>query len=270
VSHRSYSGRHRGHASIRRIPRSLSTGFALPTAAAAALVLTATGATVADAGPVSLDITGRQAAAMQARDTASQLTATKEHEEAEAVAMKHAAAQSRAQRVQQVARDRQRQAVAQRKAEAAKRKAEAAKQAALEAARQKAAAQAQKWVMPIDGATFTSGYGYRWGRLHAGNDFATPVGTPLVAMSSGVVTFAGNQGGYGNKVEIKYWDGTVSYYGHMNTFSVSVGQQVAPGELVGQSGNTGRSTGPHLHLEIHPGGGAAIDPAPWLSERGLQ
>src|SRR5688500_2123905 len=110
VSHRSYSGRHRGQSSIRRIPRSLSSGFALPTAAAAALALAATGATVADAGPVSLDVTGRQAAAIQARDAAAEVTSTKEHQEA--VAMKYAAAQSRAAQAQQVARDKQRKAVA--------------------------------------------------------------------------------------------------------------------------------------------------------------
>ncbi len=124
--------------------------------------------------------------------------------------------------------------------------------------------------MPIKGATFTSGYGWRWGRLHQGDDFGTPIGTPLHAMSSGTIAFAGVQGGYGNKVEIQYWDGTVSVFGHMSSIAVSVGDKVAPGDIVGASGNTGHSTGPHLHLEIHPHGGAAIDPAPWLRAHGLQ
>jgi murein DD-endopeptidase MepM/ murein hydrolase activator NlpD len=84
------------------------------------------------------------------------------------------------------------------------------------------------------------------------------------------VIFAGYQGGYGNKVEIEYWDGTVSVYGHMSQIDVVVGQHLAPGDLVGLSGNTGHSTGPHLHLEIHPDGGSAIDPAPWLHDHGLQ
>nr|WP_272955486.1 M23 family metallopeptidase [Pedococcus badiiscoriae] len=124
--------------------------------------------------------------------------------------------------------------------------------------------------MPIQGAVFTSGYGWRWGRLHAGDDFGTPVGTPLKSMSTGTVTFAGWEDGYGNKIEIQYWDGTVSVFAHLSQVETTVGRKVAPGELVGLSGNTGHSTGPHLHLEIHPNGGAPIDPAPWLRDHGLQ
>ena len=124
-------------------------------------------------------------------------------------------------------------------------------------------------VWPVGGPV-VSGFGWRWGRMHQGDDFGTPVGTPLAAMSSGKVTFAGWQGGYGNKIEITYWDGTVSVFGHMSQIATSVGQSVAPGDIVGYSGNTGHSTGPHLHLEIHPGGGDAIDPAPWLRAHHLQ
>ena len=68
---------------------------------------------------------------------------------------------------------------------------------------------------------------------------------------------------------IRYWDGTVSYYAHMSTVSVNTGENVGPGEVVGQSGNSGHSTGPHLHLEIHPNGGAAIDPLPWLANHNV-
>lgn len=88
-------------------------------------------------------------------------------------------------------------------------------------------------------------------------------------MSSGVVTYAGQMSGYGNIVQIRYWDGTVSYYGHMNSIAVRVGQKVQPGQFVGQLGNTGQSTGPHLHLEIRPGGGAPINPEPWMAARGI-
>lgn len=122
---------------------------------------------------------------------------------------------------------------------------------------------------PVQGARLSSPFGERWGRLHAGLDYATPVGTPLRAMSKGTVAFAGQQGAYGTKVEIRYWDGTVSYYGHMSKTLVTMGQQVAKGQVVGLSGNTGRSTGPHLHLEIHPRGHGAIDPQPWLIVNGV-
>jgi len=80
------------------------------------------------------------------------------------------------------------------------------------------------------------------------------------------VTFAGEESGFGVLVEIRYWDGAVSYFGHMSKVSVKVGDAVEPGEIVGKSGNTGHSTGPHLHLEIHPEGGEAVDPLPWLSD----
>jgi murein DD-endopeptidase MepM/ murein hydrolase activator NlpD len=128
----------------------------------------------------------------------------------------------------------------------------------------KHAALARSWRLPITNPVTTSGFGYRWGRLHAGEDFAVREGTPLASMSTGTVTFAGEESGFGNLVEIRYWDGTTSYYGHMSVISVNVGESVDPGAIVGESGNTGHSTGPHLHLEIHPDGGEAIDPLPWL------
>ncbi len=122
---------------------------------------------------------------------------------------------------------------------------------------------------PVTGARISSRYGPRWGRLHAGMDFAGPVGTPLRSVGLGVVTFAGPQGAYGNKVEVTLYDGTEVHYGHMQRISVKVGDQVTSGQRLGTLGNTGRSTGPHLHLEVRPGGGAPINPEPWLKERGL-
>ena len=129
----------------------------------------------------------------------------------------------------------------------------------------KRAALAHSWRLPITNPVMTSPFGYRWGRLHAGEDFAVSIGTPLAAMSTGTVTFAGAQSGYGNMVEVRYWDGTVSRFGHMSRVSVNVGEAVEPGQIVGLSGNTGHSTGPHLHLEIRPQGGQPIDPLPWLA-----
>jgi murein DD-endopeptidase MepM/ murein hydrolase activator NlpD len=89
-------------------------------------------------------------------------------------------------------------------------------------------------------------------------------------MSSGTVVTTGYENGYGNMVSIRYWDGTVSVYAHLSQILTSVGAAVTPGQLVALSGNTGHSTGPHLHLEIHPNGGPAINPAPWLHDHGLQ
>ena len=126
-------------------------------------------------------------------------------------------------------------------------------------------ARAHSWRMPLRSAPKSSGFGWRWGRLHAGEDFAVSVGTDLVAMSTGTVVYAGVESGYGNMVKIRYWDGTVTFYAHMSRISASQGQKVAPGQIVGQSGNTGHSTGPHLHLEVHPSGGGAVDPLPWLA-----
>jgi murein DD-endopeptidase MepM/ murein hydrolase activator NlpD len=129
---------------------------------------------------------------------------------------------------------------------------------------------AHRWVLPVVKYVKTSGFGMRWGKLHAGEDFAAPVGTPVHAISSGVIVFAGLESGYGNKVEIRHWDGTCSWYGHLSKIDVKVGEKVDPGELIGLVGSTGHSTGPHLHLEIHPHGDGPVDPLPWLRAHGLK
>jgi len=231
----------------------------LPTAAAVALVVTAGGATVAESAPLTLDLTAAQA--QTARDEAATEVAQQADlsTRRQQVAIQTAALQGRVTEQKRVARDKARVAAA--------TKAKAAAQAAAQAKMER---EGKRWVMPISGASFTSGYGMRWGRMHWGNDFGTATGTPLRAMSRGTVTFAGSNGNMGNLVRITYWDGTESFYAHMSRFSSSPGDEVMPGEIVGYSGNTGRSTGPHLHLEIHPEGAGAVNPAPWLAEKGLQ
>ena len=97
--------------------------------------------------------------------------------------------------------------------------------------------------------------------MHPGQDFAVPVGTPVKAMSTGTVIFAGWQGGYGNKVEIQYWDGTVSWFAHNSKLLVTQGENVTPGRARLESGNTGHSTGPHVHVEIHPAATARSRPS---------
>jgi murein DD-endopeptidase MepM/ murein hydrolase activator NlpD len=121
------------------------------------------------------------------------------------------------------------------------------------------------FIWPADGV-FTSGYGWRWGRIHAGIDIAAPVGTPILAAASGVVEYSQwNDGGYGNMIDIRHADGTITRYAHMNELYVKEGQTVGQGQLIGAMGSTGFSTGPHLHFEIRPNGGSAIDPMAFLA-----
>ncbi|WP_338405762.1 M23 family metallopeptidase [Candidatus Synechococcus calcipolaris] len=121
-----------------------------------------------------------------------------------------------------------------------------------------------QFVWPAQGV-FTSGFGPRWGRIHRGIDIAGPVGTPVVAAASGVVTFSGwNSGGFGNLVEIRHTDGTLTLYAHNHRNIVRQGQYVQQGEQIALMGSTGRSTGPHVHFEIHPQGRGAVNPMNFL------
>ncbi|HEY9805507.1 MAG TPA: M23 family metallopeptidase, partial [Candidatus Obscuribacterales bacterium] len=123
---------------------------------------------------------------------------------------------------------------------------------------------ANGFIWPSKGV-LTSGYGWRWGRMHKGIDIAGPIGTPVVAASDGVVTYAEwNDGGYGNLVEITHADGTETIYAHNSRILVQKGQKVAQGEQISEMGSTGFSTGPHLHFEIHPAGQGAINPMAFL------
>ncbi len=111
----------------------------------------------------------------------------------------------------------------------------------------------------------TSRFGRRWGRMHKGIDIAGPVGTPINAAADGTVISAGwNSGGYGNLVELKHSDGTTTRYGHNSRISVSVGQTVRQGQQLAEMGSTGHSTGSHVHFEIRPTGGSAVNPIAYL------
>lgn len=101
---------------------------------------------------------------------------------------------------------------------------------------------------------FTSGFGMRWGRLHAGTDFAAPIGTPIYATADGVVTSAGWASGYGRLIKVQHEFGIETRYAHLNAIRVEVGQRVSRGQRIGDMGNSGRSTGPHLHYEVRVGG----------------
>ncbi|KJX75818.1 M23 family metallopeptidase [Mycobacterium lepromatosis] len=124
------------------------------------------------------------------------------------------------------------------------------------------------YVMPTKGIC-TSNFGYRWGVLHAGIDLANAIGTPILAVSDGVVIDAGPTAGYGMWVKLRHADGTVTLYGHVDTTLVNVGQHVMAGDQIATMGNRGNSTGPHLHFEVLLGGSERIDPVPWLAKRGI-
>lgn len=119
------------------------------------------------------------------------------------------------------------------------------------------------YMYPVTNWNVTSNYGYRWGRLHAGTDVGVPVGTTVRASRAGKVITAGWVGGYGNCVMIDHGDGVWTVYGHLSEFSTSVGSYVNQGDQIALSGNTGRSTGPHLHFEIRVNG-SAVDATPYL------
>jgi murein DD-endopeptidase MepM/ murein hydrolase activator NlpD len=124
----------------------------------------------------------------------------------------------------------------------------------------------------LTGTGITSGFGPRGGRMHEGADIFPGYGTPIYSMAAGVVTTATGSGAYGNHVVVEHViDGQMvtSLYAHMapGTMAVSVGQQVAVGQLLGAVGETGNAQGAHLHFEIHPGGGAAVNPYPWIAAR---
>ncbi|MCX7592340.1 MAG: peptidoglycan DD-metalloendopeptidase family protein [Fischerella sp.] len=123
------------------------------------------------------------------------------------------------------------------------------------------------YIWPAKGV-LTSGYGRRWGRMHKGIDIANSIGTPIYASSAGVVEKAGwNRGGYGNLVDIRHTDGSLTRYAHNSKILVRVGQQVEQGDIIAEMGNTGFSTGPHSHFEIHPSGKGAVNPMAFLPPR---
>jgi len=109
-----------------------------------------------------------------------------------------------------------------------------------------------------------------WSTPHPGMDFAAPTGTPIRAVANGVITFFGyDQGGYGNKTVETLPDGTELWYAHQSAFAVTEGERVTEGEIIGYVGDTGYTTGPHVHLEVHPGGGDAADPDAALRAHGV-
>jgi murein DD-endopeptidase MepM/ murein hydrolase activator NlpD len=147
--------------------------------------------------------------------------------------------------------------------------------AELAASAEKAAAQLAKnaWQLPLQAGVYnlTARFGQcsgLWSHCHTGLDFAAPQGTPARSLANGVVSETGWAGAYGNRVVITLDDGTEIWYCHLVSMSVKAGQPVIGGQTIGAVGSTGNSTGPHLHLEVRPGGGDAVDPERALAVRG--
>lgn len=117
------------------------------------------------------------------------------------------------------------------------------------------AAQKTPFAIPVKSAfRYTSGFGPRWGRMHNGTDFAGASGTPIYSTADGVVTHAGWSSGYGRLVKIQHEFGIETRYAHLSAVRVEVGQRVSRGDRIGDMGNSGRSTGTHLHYEVRVGG----------------
>ena len=112
-------------------------------------------------------------------------------------------------------------------------------------------ARGEKWHAPITNTRINSKYGMRRGRWHHGSDLDVEIGDPVYAVFDGVVRIAKyNRGGYGYYVLIRHKNGLETLYGHLNKYNVKEGTIVKAGDIIGEGGNTGRSTGPHLHFEI--------------------
>lgn len=128
-------------------------------------------------------------------------------------------------------------------------------------------------VLPVDHYVLTGRFGDQsglWASVHTGLDFAAPYGTPIRSVTQGTVVSSQYDGSYGLKTVIRAEDGTVLWYCHQSDVDIAVGDHVEPGQVIGRIGTSGNTTGPHLHLEVHPHGGDAVDPEVALRQWGLR
>lgn len=160
--------------------------------------------------------------------------------------------------------------IEQQKAKRQRERRLAAERAAREA--EERARLASMYSKPLEGYRVATRYGvpgYVWSRgYHTGLDLTASYGTPITAVHSGEVTFAGWDGAYGYKIEITHPDGTQTWYAHMSSLAVS-GGSVSTGAVIGYVGSTGNSYGNHLHLEVHGPDGSELDPYSWLQGNGI-
>lgn len=126
--------------------------------------------------------------------------------------------------------------------------------------RQKITVKKGQYIWPVMGIRITSRVGSRWGRTHGGIDVAAARGSIVVAATDGTVMLVGDQGPYGHCVFVENNDGTYAWYAHLTDSYVKPGDKITRGQIVASSGNTGRSTGPHLHFEMRTQQGIILDP----------
>ncbi|MZD04494.1 peptidoglycan DD-metalloendopeptidase family protein [Streptomyces sp. SID5785] len=164
---------------------------------------------------------------------------------------------------------------------AAQAKAASSAKAKAAAVKKAAAKKAVSWIDPVSQYKLSAGYaqgGSMWSTgKHSGQDFAVPIGTNVKAVHGGTVVKTGGNGAgdgpaYGNAIVIKHGNGTYSQYAHLSRIDVHVGQHVSTGQHIAKSGNTGNSSGPHLHFEIRttPNYGSAVNPVAFLNKMGVR
>ncbi|MFJ6211744.1 M23 family metallopeptidase [Streptomyces sp. NPDC092296] len=262
-----------------RMPRQRSGGIG----SSAVIGVAAMAATLGTTGFTSYAATATAEQADDARSTAFaeatdpgvalaariQAQADSQRTAAEETARVQAAREAEAKRAvqEQAAREAAAKEAAAQRAEEARQQKAAAERAAREAER----ALLGDLVLPVSGYTLTAGFGQAgsyWSHLHTGLDFAVPTGTAVKALGAGTVTSAGWSGAYGYRVIERLHDGTEIWYCHLSSIGQGSGA-VRAGDVIARSGATGNVTGPHLHLEVRPGGGAPIDPKLWLQSHDL-
>ncbi|MYT29518.1 MULTISPECIES: M23 family metallopeptidase [unclassified Streptomyces] len=251
------TGKHRRASRTARTTRNLA---GIATLAASGVVASVASPALAATDEPSPHDTGLQQAVVMADELAVRIEAQADAQQAAAEA---AVARAKAE------------AEAVRRAEVAKKKADEERAAKVRAAREAERERLNTFVAPVSGSYVSTAYkassGLWSSGSHTGIDFHAAYGTPVHAVGSGTVVEAGWGGAYGNNVVIKMNDGTYTQYGHLSSIGVTVGQAVTPGQQIALSGNTGNTTGPHLHFEARTGPdyGSDVDPVAYLRAHGV-
>ena len=186
-----------------------------------------------------------------------------------------AAEAAKAAEAKEAAAKKVREEIAKKKAEEQARQ-QAATQAAAKAAQERLAHLAASYIKPLTSSTLAFGFGETaettqtasiWPVAHRGQDFVAPSGTPVMAVHSGTITFAGWSGPYGYRVVLTLDDGTQIWYCHLSSI-VRMSGKVTTGDVIGRVGASGNAGYAHLHLEVHLASGEPVDPLMWMREHG--